>query len=79
MSIKYKPFAIAQTSKVDEILYKRGFGLKYSNEEPKQEYKILEGNNQVITANNDLSIRANGNIEDLVMLKVDGKELDKKN
>lgn len=41
----------------------------------KVSYKILDGNNQKFESGKDISIRANGNLEDLIMLKIDGVEL----
>ena len=42
-------------------------------------YKILDGNNQEYEKGKDISIRANGNLEDLVMLMVDNNKLDSSN
>ena len=42
-------------------------------------YTILEGDNQTYQSGKDLTIKANGELADLVMLKVDGVELNSSN
>ncbi len=58
----------------DEVVYPRGFGLHYI-----QEYHIVSGDNQDFDNNNDLVIVADGNIDDLLMITIDGNELDASN
>ena len=50
-------------------------------DETKNEYKILDGNNQKVDVEEgkDLTVRASGDIENFVSLKMDGKEINKEN
>ena len=54
---------------------------KWSAEEKKPSYTILDGANQTLEtgAGNDLAVRANGEVSKLIALNVDRKEVDKSN